>query len=537
MSRSEQKRLSLMAEAIREAYRKGQGDEQLEPLIRTDASGDPIGMVRDGDQVIFYDIRGEREIEITRAFTDKGFNKFPVKTMNVDFVTMTEYDPDLNVAVAFPPQGEISNTLAETVSRAGLKQVKVCESEKAIHVDYFLNGKNTGSFKGEKNVVIASPEIDDLSQQPEMSAPQVTAAACEQIRDPGNDLIVVNLANVDVLGHIENREAILKAVHTVDASIGKLVQAALEEDMVTLITADHGTVEKWYYPDGAIDTGHTDSRVPFIVAANQLDNNLGGLPDGKGLIDIAPTILAILGLEAPSRMTGNSLLDTALLKRLKDSGSYRRVLLIIADGWGYNPAEQGNLIQVADTPVMDRLLAKYPSTTLAAAGEVVGMPSGTVGNSEVGHMHIGSGRVIDSDRMRINRAIKDGSFFKNEAFLNAMQTAQRKGTNLHLYGIVSFYSSHGSLEYLEALIEMAAQVGVENLYVHSLLGRRGERPESGAYYIDRVEKKCQAEGPGILSTVIGRFWALDREENWDRVEKAYRAMVCGDGTPVVDPDL
>ena len=136
--------------------------------------------------------------------------------------------------------------------------------------------------------------------------------------------------------------------------------------------------------------------------------------------------------------------------------------------------------------------------------------------------------------MRINRSLEDGTFYKNKAFLEAIHGAERDGTRLHLYGIVSFYSSHGSVEHLEALIDLVSQENVPELYIHSLLGRRGERPESGALYIDRVERKCNEVGLGKLVTVTGRYWALDREQNWDRVEKAYRAMVYGDGTPVLD---
>jgi 2,3-bisphosphoglycerate-independent phosphoglycerate mutase len=155
-----------------------------------------------------------------------------------------------------------------------------------------------------------------------------------------------------------------------------------------------------------------------------------------------------------------------------------------------------------------------------------------VGNSEAGHLHIGAGRVIPADRVRINEALADGSFFENEAFLWAMQGAKEAGTRLHLLGIVSFYSSHGSVDHLLALMEMAQREHVPEVYIHSMLGRRGERPESGAIYIQQVEEATQHLGVGQVATVIGRFWSLDREEHWDRIEKTYRMLVEGQGTPV-----
>jgi 2,3-bisphosphoglycerate-independent phosphoglycerate mutase len=162
------------------------------------------------------------------------------------------------------------------------------------------------------------------------------------------------------------------------------------------------------------------------------------------------------------------------------------------------------------------------------------MPADTVGNSEAGHLHLGAGRRILLDRVRIDKSIEDGSFFQNPAFLGAMQSARDKNRALHLLGIVSFYSSHGTIDHLFALLEMAKDMGLKEVYVHSLIGRRGERPESGSIYVDKVEKRCQSLATGRVVTVMGRYWALDREENWDRVEKAYRALVFGDGTHAVE---
>ena len=295
--------------------------------------------------------------------------------------------------------------------------------------------------------------------------------------------------------------------------------------MTVMVTADHGTVEKWLYPDGGIDTGHTDSPVPFVLISP--DASLA-LKSAGELTDIAPTVLELFGLPVPASMTGASLLN-------QDKNSFApasRILLIILDGWGLSDETRGNLIARAETPVMDGLIAKYPSARLAASGLAVGLPPNTVGNSEVGHLHIGAGRRIYSDRVNIDQSIASRSFHRNPAFATVMNRAKQNGTALHLMGIVSFFSSHGSIEHLFALMDMAGQQGIAQLYIHSMLGRRGEKAESGERYIRQVEEKCRSMQLGQVVSVIGRYWSMDREENWDRIEKTYRMLVYGEGDKI-----
>jgi 2,3-bisphosphoglycerate-independent phosphoglycerate mutase len=543
-----------MAEAVRAAYRAGQEDETLEPLVRVAqrAGGRPIGSIQDGDYVIFYDIRGEREVELTSALVARDFPPFARPPLAVHMATMIEYHPDLDVRVAFPPLGRLGDTLGEAVSRAGLGQIKVAESEKAIHVTYFLNGKAQEAFPGEERVIVPSPHGTGLNEMPPaMSAAAVADAAIAALRDPRYALVTANLCNVDVIGHIENPAAIRTAVETVDAQAGRIVTAARAAGVITVLTADHGTVERWYYPDGTVDTGHTDSPVPLILIDPGLEPGVC-LRQGGALTDVAPTVLHLLGLPQPAAMTGRSLLAAAPPAGESDAGpasAYagdrrpegrkaegerprRRVLLLILDGWGIGDGGAGDLIAQASTPTMDALRAAWPHTQLAASGLAVGMPPGTVGNSEAGHLHIGAGRMVPADRVRINQALDDGSFFENAAFRWAMQGAKRDGSRLHLLGIVSFYSSHGSVDHLLALMAMARREGVPEVYVHAMLGRRGERPESGAIYVEQVEREAERLGVGQVATVIGRFWSLDREGHWDRIEKTYRLLVEGRGQPV-----
>jgi len=521
-----------MAQAVREAYQSGEDDETLEPRVLVDEDRNPIGRFRDGDYVIFYNIRGEREVELCQSLLDGDFSHFPAeKNLHLNFVTMIPYHQRLKTKVAFSPEVEIRDTLSETLSKHGLTQVKISESEKVIHVTYFLNGKIREPFPGEERMVIPTPkDVPLLDQKPEMNAAGVAEAVIQKLEDGQIDFLFANFANIDVVGHIENEKAIQKAVETVDFNLGRCLEAARRSGVITIITADHGTAEKWFYPDGAIDTGHTDSPVPFIVVPPKGEDRSSWRLRPRGeLADVAPTVLQILGLPKPAAMSGESLLSAH--PELSPMGK-RRVLLILLDGWGYRSETHGNLIAAAKTPVMDDLQKKYPFITLEASGEAVGLPRGTVGNSEAGHLHLGAGRRIYSDRLYIDRAIRDDSFFKNEAFLWAMRGAKKEGKNLHLLGIVSFFSSHGSLNHLLALLKLAKQESVHTLYLHAMLGRRGERKESGARYLEMIEKEMESLSLGRVVSVIGRYWSLDREENWDRIEKTYRMLIYGEGTPV-----
>ena len=530
---------SPLAQAIREAYRRDEEDETLAPLVLTSRGGRPEGRIGRGDAVIFYNIRGEREIELTRCLTEADFQEFPVaEGLDLDFTTMIEYRRGLPVRVAFPPEGVLEGTLSDTISTAGLRQAKITEAEKAVHVGYFLNGKKEAPVPGEERIIVPTrKDVAHFDEAPEMSSGLITEAAIAKIRDPGCRFIFVNLPNVDVVGHIENEAAILRAIASVDDCAGRIVDWALREGVTAIVSADHGTVEKWLYPDGNIDTGHTDSSVPLILIGETPGTTLRARGE---LADVAPTVLSLLGLPIPAAMTGRTLIEFATGP--SSVGNARRavaprVLLLILDGWGWSDESFGNLIAKAHPPRMNALMRQWPHTTLRAAGEAVGLPAGAVGNSEAGHLHIGAGRRIYSDRVKIDRAIADGSFSRNEAFLGTIRAARDRGTALHLMGIVSFFSSHGSINHLFALMDLARREGVGDLFVHAMLGRRGELPESGAHYVGSIEEKAREIGLGKVVSVIGRYWSMDREENWDRIEKAYRMLVYGEGTPCRDADI
>lgn len=209
--------------------------------------------------------------------------------------------------------------------------------------------------------------------------------------------------------------------------------------------------------------------------------------------------------------------------------------LIIIDGWGYSPEREGNAIALAAKPFYDELLEKYPHTLLEASGSRVGLPAGVMGNSEVGHLNIGSGRVIRMDVSRIDYAIETGEFFGNPALTGAMDAAQSSGKALHLMGLVSDGQVHSSQEHLYALLRMARERGLQRVYVHCFLDGRDTPPASAYGYVEALQVRCGEIGAGRIASVIGRFYAMDRDKRWERTERAYKLLVHAEGERAIDP--
>ncbi|MEE0062531.1 MAG: 2,3-bisphosphoglycerate-independent phosphoglycerate mutase, partial [Oscillospiraceae bacterium] len=213
--------------------------------------------------------------------------------------------------------------------------------------------------------------------------------------------------------------------------------------------------------------------------------------------------------------------------------SNRKVALIILDGYGIGEPNAGNAIYMAKTPVMDSLLQRWPHTKLSASGLDVGLPDGQMGNSEVGHTNIGSGRVVFQDLPRITNAISDGSFFENSVYGAALDNAAN-GKALHILGLLSDGGVHSHIQHIFAMVKMAHDRGIERVYLHCFLDGRDVAPTSGAGYVRQLRDYCAELGTGKIATLQGRFYGMDRDKRWDRIEASYNAMVCGEG--VQDPD-
>ena len=215
-------------------------------------------------------------------------------------------------------------------------------------------------------------------------------------------------------------------------------------------------------------------------------------------------------------------------------GGPRRAALVILDGLGCAPPGRGNAISLATMPVWDALWAKYPHVLLDASGEAVGLPPGVMGNSEVGHLTIGSGRVIFQDLSRINRAIRDGWFFTNSVLIGVVQRAKDRGGSLHLMGLLSDAGVHSDMGHLKALVQLAGRQGLDRVYIHAFTDGRDTSPTAGAEYVRDLEEFLACEGRGVIATVAGRYYAMDRDKRWPRVKLAYDTLVHGDGQAASD---
>ncbi len=261
--------------------------------------------INDGDSVIFFNFRPDRAREITRTLVDPEFNGFERKRgfLNLYYVCMTQYDASMpNVHVAFKPQ-ELTNTLGEYLSAKGLTQLRIAETEKYAHVTFFFNGGVEKVSEGEERVLVNSPKVATYDLKPEMSAFEVASKACENIESGKFDVVILNFANCDMVGHTGIFDAAKAAVQAVDTCVGKVMASVVKMGGSAIITADHGNADKMYEQDGSPFTAHTTNPVPFVVV-----NYPCTLREGGKLCDIAPTMLKMMGLEKPEEMTGESII-------------------------------------------------------------------------------------------------------------------------------------------------------------------------------------------------------------------------------------
>ncbi|RUM39711.1 MAG: 2,3-bisphosphoglycerate-independent phosphoglycerate mutase [Desulfobulbus sp.] len=300
--------------AVKDAYDRDETDEFIKPTVLLDADNLPVGLIKDGDAIFFFNFRADRVRELCHAFSDPDFSGFPVtgRPALMEFATMTRYEADFPFPVAFPPL-VLTHILGQEVSQAGMRQLRIAETEKYAHVTYFFNGGREEPFTGEDRILIGSPrEVATYDLKPSMSAVEVTEALLAALQKKMQaglpyDMVILNFANGDMVGHTGVLEAAVAACETVDACLGRISDFLQEIEGILLVTADHGNAEIMVNPEtGEPFTSHTLSPVPLILVDKK--HRQCTLAPGGALKDIAPTILALLGLEKPAEMEGNSLL-------------------------------------------------------------------------------------------------------------------------------------------------------------------------------------------------------------------------------------
>jgi 2,3-bisphosphoglycerate-independent phosphoglycerate mutase len=295
-------------DTLQRCYEQGVTDEFVEPIAVLTAAGAHRGRVEDGDSLLFFNFRADRMRQIVTSFKDDDFDGFHRAVWpKVHLATMNSYREDWTLPVLFPPQ-EIKNNLGEVMSRAGLKQLRIAETEKYAHVTFFFNGGSDSDFPGEDRILVQSPKVATYDLKPEMSVFELADRVVEAISSKKFDVIIMNIANPDMVGHTGVMNAAVEAVHDTDVAVDRILKAVESVDGVALITADHGNAELMFdRTTGQPHTAHTTNPVPLILVDPQ--KRFGTLRSGGALQNVAPTILEILGIPQPAEMTGESLLE------------------------------------------------------------------------------------------------------------------------------------------------------------------------------------------------------------------------------------
>lgn len=300
--KGEGKKTQNAIDAVEASYAENVTDEFIKPIVVTKTDGSPIAMIKEGDAVICFNFRTDRCREITVALTQQDFPEQGMKKMNLYYVTMTNYDSSFkNIKIVYD-KDNLNNTLGEVLAKAGKTQIRIAETEKYPHVTFFFSGGRETEFKGEKRIMISSPKVATYDLQPEMSADGVTSAISAELKKGEVDFVCLNFANIDMVAHSGSYSAVTKAIETVDKCIQKVVEAGLEKNYSFIIISDHGNADFMVNPDGSPNTAHTTNPVPCIV----IDKDVKKVANGK-LGDIAPTVLKLMGIDAPAEMDGVSL--------------------------------------------------------------------------------------------------------------------------------------------------------------------------------------------------------------------------------------
>ena len=291
-------------DAVQKSYDNEVTDEFIKPIVHVDGEGRPVATIKDGDVVIFFNYRNDRAKELTQVLTQKDMLEEGMKTLKLDYYCMTPYDASFTgVSIIFDKEN-VENTLGEVVSKVGARQLHIAETEKYAHVTFFLNGGRETPYENEDRILINSPKVATYDLKPEMSAFEVADALSAELAKETYDLAIVNFANGDMVGHTGVYEAIEKAVVTIDKCVEQVVETARQHGYQTIIIADHGNADNAMNADGSANTAHSLNPVPFVFVS---DSYKGEVKDGI-LADVAPSILKVMGIDAPKDMTGNSLI-------------------------------------------------------------------------------------------------------------------------------------------------------------------------------------------------------------------------------------
>eukprot|EP00047_Mylnosiga_fluctuans_P005017 m.237894 g.237894 ORF g.237894 m.237894 type:complete len:604 (+) comp13214_c0_seq1:2-1813(+) len=554
--------LSNWKEALAPFHKAGIDDQFMPPIVHVDAQGNPIGTVKEGDVVFYWDFRTDRAKPLTSAFLNipyegqvGGISENAPQPPKVSFCTMTHYDDRYSSCPcaheAFNPAAPLSNTYAEFVGGKGVQQLVVAESEKWRAVTWFKDGRRNLGYKRQTDSdsyfteqhpslpitvkIVRSRKVAAHIQAPMMRAQEITDLLLEGV-EAGTPDIFANFANSDMVGHamtqIESFDGVVEAILELDKQLGRLVPAAVAKGYTVLITADHGNAEEMINKKGQANPAHTVNKVPLIILG-LADDERKPINQSPTISDIAPTMLQLRGFDKPEGWDTDSVLTGPV-----NGKADRKIMRLVLDGYGIRAEKKGNAMAAAADKKgsalhMDRWMAGEDGAVSAAAeasGERCGYPPGEAGTTEFGHVLFDAGRKVRSDLLLIDYAIESKGFFSNPVLVgDCVQYAKQHGVTLHAMGILSDGKVHSSLEHVEAFLKLAAEQGLpgKQLSIHVITDGRDVPGDTSPKYFDWLQEKIAQYGVGQIDSVWGRGWGKDRDNRWKRIEAAYRSLVEG----------
>jgi 2,3-bisphosphoglycerate-independent phosphoglycerate mutase len=516
--------IDRLASALAKRYAQGDKDYWMPPLVRQEEGGS--ASVTDGDVLLFCLRRGDRQAQIVEAITEKDFKPFPTRPLpGLSFVSLVQYQQKFAHLPALFSSIRPRNTLGEVISKNGLAQLRISESEKFSHVTYFFNGRDTQAFEGEERFVEKSPRSSEFEAYPGTRTREVALKAVSAMGEKKHSFILVNLAAGDIIGHIDNWKLNVRCAEEVDKALGIICENAEKEGYAVVVTADHGLLEVTKHNDGSPSVEHTLAKVLFSIHGIEASLAEGVFSTERSLADVAPTVLHILGLEKPAEMSGASLIARV--------GEPKKCVLVILDGWGLGEDDpKVNPIKAAATPWFDALTTRDVFVPLTASGLCVGLPEGRSGNSETGHLTIGCGRVIPQDELRISEAVKNGEIERNKNLIQAAEKCLKGKATPHVVLMLSDKSSHGNMGEGAVVVKYLEQCGIRGARIHLVLDGRSTPAQGAPALLESLRGILGQDSSAVLASAMGRGILLDRSGNYlETTKKAYEGLVLGKGIP------
>ncbi|MEW6536186.1 MAG: hypothetical protein AB1454_11280 [Candidatus Auribacterota bacterium] len=534
--------------AVQTAVESNIQPDRIAPKVQESAdTQEPAGRILNytqpgrGDALIMFNVNGTDLMGLSKALADNQFDAFQtIDGLDLSLYTMTRYSEDIDAKAAYP-RVTAEQSLGKTLADANVPQSRIASVDSVQAMTEALDGNTKIDYTPEKFAMIEVPvpPAEAVRQTPAYNSGSMADEAIKRITDSKDQLIVAGFSAPDALGQTGDIIAAAEGFDIMDQEIARVVETALKTGVSVVITGTHGNIEKMVDENGTPIQGRyssfTNNPVPFIYIDGR-DQRIVAQKDilrpDASLGSVAPTILDILGIAKPETMTAPSIFRD--FEPMKNG----RVLLITVDGLGTSAEAQGNAVELARKQVQqknrelnfDRWMLDYPSTQVSASGTAIGLRENTPGYPAAAYFAMGSGLSANDivlDMVTIDRAIADNSFNRNEVFLEAITAAQRSNTKLHLLGLVSSAEIDSSIAHLEALLRLAKEKGLarDAVVIHVITDGIDEAPASIAENINAVTELTKELGIGIVATAGGRYWFMNPEQEYDKIEKAYNSLL------------